>query len=63
MLLEENISYSTITQETSDQVNDQNSAWVLKVIEATKIQSQNAQQKLIQLEREYNQLQTATRKI
>lgn len=63
MLLEENISYSTITQETPDQVNDQNSAWVLKVIEATKIQSQNAQQKLIQLEREYNQLQTATRKI
>lgn len=62
MLLEENISYSAITQETPDQVNDQNSTWVLKVIEATKIQSQNAQQKLIQLDREYNQLQTATRK-
>jgi hypothetical protein len=62
MLLEENISYSAITQETPDQVNDQNSTWILKVIEATKIQSQNAQQKLIQLDREYNQLQTATRK-
>lgn len=62
MLLEENISYSAITQETPDQVNDQNSAWILKVIEATKIQSQNAQQKLIQLDREFTQLQTATRK-
>ena len=62
MLLEENISYSAITQETPDQVNDQNSTWILKVIEATKIQSQNAQQKLIQLDREYTQLQTATRK-
>lgn len=61
MLCEEDRSYSAIAH-TPDQVDDQNSTWVLKVIEATKIQSQNAHQKLINLDREFNILQNANRK-
>ena len=61
MLCEEDRSYSAIAH-IPDQVDDQNSTWVLKVIEATKIQSQNAHQKLINLDREFNILQNANRK-